>query len=315
MHKSLVNAINYFHGLVDILKKKKTIPVNSSLIYQKKRTFSDIRRKKIFTDIDMHVKIFESEKNEFFARLNEWLEKNPEYSHPDLQQFDTHGYSGQNVLVISPHPDDEIIGCGGTLIQLVESGSILSVVQLTDGSATSALTDSPEHVRKTIRLKEAEAVAADLGVANLFLFREVDSHVQCTSENVKKLSDIVNKLQPKIIFVPFINDKHPDHVIANEILGKALDSSALNLPHIHILSYEVWNFVPPNSYCIIDRQFDKKAELLWKYRTAMKVIDYVQFCESLNSYHAFTLLGKRGFAEVFLDIDAERYIELIRGKK
>jgi LmbE family N-acetylglucosaminyl deacetylase len=311
MHKHLVNVIDYFHGLVDTLKKNIVIPVSSTFFYQKKRA-SDIRKRQIFADIDKHAEMFTSEKKELFDRRNAWLEKNPEYSHPDLRQFDTHAYPGENILVISPHPDDEIIGCGGTLIKLREAGSKISVLQLTDGSKTSALQDSPEHIRKTIRLKEAETVAADLGAANLFLFREVDSQLQSTAKNVKKLSGILNTLQPMIIFIPFMNDKHPDHVVANEILGKALESSALDLKKVHILSYEVWNFVPLNSYCCIDRQFDKKTKMLRKYRTAMKVIDYVKFCESLNSYHAFILLGKKGFAEVFLDIDAERYRQLVR---
>jgi LmbE family N-acetylglucosaminyl deacetylase len=286
---------------------------NCKILRQKRRKSSDITRRKIFTDIDKNVKIFESEKKEFFDRRNIWLKKNPAYSHLDLRQFDTQSYSDENVLVISPHPDDEIIGCGGTLIKMIEEGAKVSVLQLTDGSDTYALKDSPEHIRKTIRLKEAKVVATNLGFAELILFNEVDSHVKCTIDIVKKLSDILNRLHPKGIFVPFINDKHPDHIVANEILSKSLESSSLNLPEVNVLSYEVWNFVPPNSFSIIDNQFDKKAEMLMEYRTGMKVIDYVHFCESSNSYHAYNLLGKKGFVEVFLDIDAKTYVELIRG--
>jgi hypothetical protein len=109
-----------------------------------------------------------------------------------------------------------------------------------------------------------------------------------------------------------MNDPHPDHVAANEILGKSLESSELDLPKVAILSYEVWSLVPPDTICPVDRQFDKKEKMLMKYRTAMRVIDCVDFCESLNLYHAYKLLGKLGFAEVFLKIDAERYIELVR---
>jgi LmbE family N-acetylglucosaminyl deacetylase len=286
---------------------------NYKIFRRKRKKFSDITSRQIFTDIDKNVKIFESEKKEFFDRRDIWLKKNPAYSHLDLQQFNTQSYSNENVLVISPHPDDEIIGCGGTLIKIIEEGAKVSVLQLTDGSDSYALKESPEHIRKTIRLKEANVVATNLGFAELILFKEVDSHVKCTIDNVKKLSDILNRLHPKGIFVPFINDKHPDHIVSNEILSKSLESSALNLPEVNILSYEVWSFVVPNSFSIIDNQFDKKSDMLLEYRTGMKVFDYVHFCESLNSYHAYNILGKKGFAEVFLDIDAKRYVELIRG--
>lgn len=299
--------------------ERKILPYISELgntyiiLCQKREKSPDISRRHIFTDIDNHIKLFESEKKEFFARRNVWIKKNPGYSHLDLRQFDTQMYSGKNVLVLSPHPDDEIIGCGGTLIRMLEEGSKVSVVQLTDGSDSSALKDSPEDIRKTIRLKEAKVVAENLGFAELLLFNETDSHLKCTTNTVKKLSDILNRIHPNVIFVPFINDTHPDHIVANEILSKSLESSTLNLSEVNVLSYEVWNFVPPNSFCIIDNQFDKKAEMLMKYRTGMKVIDYVHFCESLNAYHTYTLLGKKGFAEVFLDIDAKTYRELIRG--
>ncbi len=304
--------------LLNQWSERKILPFLSELgnncivLCQKRETFRDISRRHIFADIDNHITLFESEKKEFFARRNVWLKKNPEYSHLALRQFDTQAYSGENVLVLSPHPDDEIIGCGGTLIRMLKEGSKVSVVQLTDGSNSSALKDFPEDIRKTIRLKEAKVVAENLGFAELILFNEVDSHLKCTSDNVAKLLEILNRLHPKGIFVPFINDIHPDHIVTNEILCKSLASSTLNLPEVNVLSYEVWNFVPPNSFCSIDNQFDKKAEMLMKYRTGMKIIDYVHFCESLNAYHAFTLLGKKGFAEVFLDIDAQRYMELIQ---
>lgn len=283
------------------------------IFFRKRGTSPDSRRRKIFDDIVKHTELFESEKKDFFIRRAEWLTKNPEYSHPDLVPLNIRAYSSENILVISPHPDDEIIGCGGTLIQLLAEGSTISVVQLTDGSNTAALKDAPDHIRTTVRLKEAQVVASRLGFANLFLCKERDSHLKCTKETVNKISGILHQLRPGVIFVPFINDIHPDHRAANEILGTSLALSSLNLPEVRIVSYEVWNLVPPNSYCIIDDQFDEKTEMLREYRTAMKVIDYIQFCENLNSYHAVKLLGIKGFAEVFLDIDAERYIQLVRG--
>ena len=85
---------------------------------------SDISKRQIFADFDKRNKKFESEKKEFFARRTAWLEKNPEYSHLDFRQLDTHAYSNENVLELSPHPDDEIIGCGGALIEMIESGGV-----------------------------------------------------------------------------------------------------------------------------------------------------------------------------------------------
>jgi LmbE family N-acetylglucosaminyl deacetylase/ubiquinone/menaquinone biosynthesis C-methylase UbiE len=307
--------------MLNRFSKKKKIPILSELgkeyivFCQKRERDFDIKKRHVFKNLDKRLRLFKSEQKEFFIRYDQWLNKNPDYAHLDLQQFDTNAYSCENILVISPHPDDEIIGCGGTLIKMLGEGSLVTVLQLTDGSSTFALRDSPEKIKKTIRLKEAEIVAKNLGITELILFKEDQSHFKCTKDNVKKLSEILNRLRPQVIFVPFVNDTNPDHIIANEILRKALENSAINTPEVRILSYEVWSLVPPNSFCLIDNQFYKKTEMLMKYRTGMKVVDYVRFCEDLNAYHANNLLGKHGFIEVFLNIDAKTYTELIQGKK
>jgi len=318
MPSHLKNMNNYLNGLFDTYIKKKIKPRlfefghDCIIFFQKITRSSDISTRKIFADIDNHVRTFESEKKGFISQRNAWLKKNPEYSHPDLVEFDSRRYSGENVLVISPHPDDEIIGCGGTLIKMIQEGSSVSVVQLTDGCNTSAFKDFSGPERKTIRLDEAKIVAKSIGFSELFFFNEVDSFLACTRDNVEKLSGILNRLQPKAIFVPFINDPHPDHHAANEILSTSLQSCTLDLASVNIVSYEVWTFVPPNTYCIIDNQFDKKSDVLRKYRTAMKIIDYVQCCESLNAYHSYTLLVKKGFVEVFFTLDAKKYVDLVR---
>jgi len=317
MPSHLKNMNNYLNSVVDTRIKKKIklrlfeFGRDCIIFFQKITRSSDISTRKIFADIDKQTKKFESEEKEFFSRLSIWLEKNPEYSHPDLSRFDTQAYSGEHILVISPHPDDEMIGCGGTLIKLIQEGSRVSIVQLTDGSNTAVLKDSPEHIRKTVRLDEAKTVAKNLGFFELFLFKEPDSHLTCTRNNVEKLSEILDRLKPRIIFIPFMNDTHADHIVANEILGMSLKKSFLNLKDVQVASYEVWSLVPPNTYCSIDNQFDRKADMLRKYRTPMKLVDYVRFCESLNAYHAYTLLGKKGFAEVFFTLDAKKYVDLI----
>jgi len=267
-------------------------------------------KRSVFVDIDKRVELFKKQHAEMFYRRSLWLGENPEYSQSELQELDTESCRGKNILVISPHPDDEMIGCGGTLIKMLQTGAMVTVLQLTDGSRTKALEGCPDDIRKTIRLKEAEEVSNALGFSELILWKETDSNLQCTADNIKKLTAILNDLRPKAVFVPFIDDPHEDHIAANQILKESLKDPALDLPKVDILSYEVWSLVPPNLYCIIDEQFEKKVQTLRKYRTGMKVFDYVKFCESLNSYEGYSLLKRKLFAEVFLNLDAETYISL-----
>ncbi|TRZ50666.1 methyltransferase domain-containing protein [bacterium] len=284
---------------------------NYIVLCQKKPQPAGVGKREIFQDIVNRTKYFKSGKKDLFSRLEAWRNNNREYADLSQTQLNIKEYSQKYVLVISPHPDDEIIGCGGTLIKMIKGGVKVVVLQVTDGSTASALIASPESVRKTARLEEARVVAENLGLAELILWGESCTNLECNSRNVQRLVEILGRLNPKAIFVPFINDWHPDHILANKMLYEALRISAANLAEVNIFSYEVWSLVPANLYCIIDEQFDEKAKMLMKYRIGMKAFDYVHFCESLNAYHAYTLIKKRGFLEVYFNLNAKAYMELI----
>jgi N-acetylglucosamine malate deacetylase 1 len=280
-----------------------------TFICQKSKQPSEINQKNIFLDLDGRLKQFEAEHNKLFSNRNSWLLKNSAYSNLRPKLLD---YCADSALVLSPHPDDEIIGCGGTLIKMREGGSKITIVQITDGAATTALRYAPEKIKRTVRLEEAKEVAKDLGVANLILWGERDSCLECTNENINKLVKLLYNLKPNLIFVPFINDDHPDHIKANKLLSQALRLSSLNQKDMVVMSYEVWSLVPANYLSIIDHEFDKKIKLLMKYRTAMKLVDYGYFCETLNAYHCSKYLGRKGFVEAFLGLSAYEYIKLVK---
>ncbi len=257
------------------------------------------------------IKGFLRENRGSFGRLEAWKRAHSQYDYRNTQDLTTVIDSGGNVLVISPHPDDEIIGCGGTIIKLIASGVEVSVVHLTDGSDTSALRESPAEIRRTVRLQEAQTVSAELGLHELILWKERDRELRCSEENIGKMRDMLLKIRPSAIFVPFVNDAHPDHIAANAILAASLAAEELQDFETDVLGYEVWSYLPANCYCNIDEQFDAKARMLLRYRTGMKMVDYVRYCESLNSYHAEKLTGRKGFVEAFFRLPADGYRDLV----
>lgn len=262
---------------------------------------------------DRSFRIFRKEYRKAFARLDQWLAAHPRYSSPEARSFGEEVKPGDHLLVLSPHPDDEVIGCGGTLLKLGAKGARITIVMMTDGAETRALRGEPEESRPGVRLQEAREVAGDLGAA-LVSWKEPDSALACEPKNVERLADLLDKLRPRMIFVPFVNDFHPDHVAANRILAAALEKSSLESEDVPVLAYEVWAFVPVNLVSGFDgRLFDQKARLLMKYRTGMKVKDYVGFCRTLNAYHAHVHLDRKGFAEGFLSMDAGEYRTFIEG--
>lgn len=214
------------------------------------------------------------------------------------------------VLVLAPHPDDELIGCGGTLCRLVSAGAKVSILQATDGGQLESLCDLPQARRKTVRLEEAERVAAALG-AGLVLWREEDGRLRCSGETVAKLARLLDELRPTHVFTPFLGDRHGDHRTLSRILGAALGSAGVEP---QVLQYEVWGLVPANLYCDVTREAQTLERLLLLYERAMRVENFVYFCESRNRARALELTGGAACVEAFLCTSAAQYRRLVEHK-
>ena len=80
----------------------------------------------------------------------------------------------QHILVISPHPDDESIGCGGTICTHAAAGDKVELIVLTSGEKGGHGSSEDETI--IIREEEAAAAAAILGIANILFFQPNDLH-------------------------------------------------------------------------------------------------------------------------------------------
>lgn len=214
------------------------------------------------------------------------------------------------VLVLSPHPDDEAIGMGGTLLKHVDNGSEVTVLYLTDGGGL----EEPRDKMRAVRRAEAEALGAATGVRQVFWTNE-DTRLTNDALTVDAMTDLLRELRPQHIYTPSIFDHHYDHFSTNQILVEALDRLA-DL-EATVLGYEVWDDVPfPNFIVDISGEADRKDELLAHYPTPLSYTDFTQLCRSRTSVHfALYVTSERkraalGFAEAFLRFDPRTYSEL-----
>jgi bacillithiol biosynthesis deacetylase BshB1 len=117
-------------------------------------------------------------------------------------------------LVIAPHPDDAELGAGGTILQLKSQGARVGVLELTDGEPTP-------HGSPEIRRRETDAATAvlgldwrgNLGLTNRRLTADLDARA--------KLAGAFRQLRPTVLFAPYWDDSHPDHVAATELIEAA----------------------------------------------------------------------------------------------
>ena len=124
------------------------------------------------------------------------------------------------VMVISPHPDDETIGCGGTIRKHVVAGDVVHVDLLTSGEKGGHDLDVADIAN--IREREAMAAADILGVAHVECYRHLDGNLRPDVALVARLSKRIADWQPDTIYVPHTAEQHPDHVAAWRLLQRSL---------------------------------------------------------------------------------------------
>jgi bacillithiol biosynthesis deacetylase BshB1 len=125
-----------------------------------------------------------------------------------------------NILVVGPHPDDQELGMGGTIALLAAQGHAVTLLDMTDGEPTpfgDPATRAREAAEAARRLSPADGSnpvrRIHLGLKN----REV-AH---TLEARHKVAGVIRAMQAQIIFVPYFEDAHPDHLAVTRIVEDA----------------------------------------------------------------------------------------------
>jgi len=208
-----------------------------------------------------------------------------------------------NVLVIAPHPDDEVIGCGGAIRLRVERGERVSVAFLTSGEL--GLKQLSRAKAWKIRETEARRAATILGLAELHFLRQPDwmlgDHVKAASTVLK---DLLVRAKPDVVYLPHPSDGHPDHQVTWPILRGALKLCRDLKPDL--LAYEVWTPLARHDITVdITPVIRCKLRALRAHRSQLGEFDYVKAVSGLNQFRG-ALAGKCRFAEVFQTLSIGR---------
>jgi LmbE family N-acetylglucosaminyl deacetylase len=217
------------------------------------------------------------------------------------------------VLVLAPHPDDEIIGMGGTLRLHLANGSPVTILYLTDGAGLGHGRDA--RIRR--RRAEAEAVGHACGVEQLF-WDTPDTELTNDGKTVDALIDVLGAVRPGCVYLPSLFDRHYDHLSTNALLADALRRSPG--ADVTVLGYEVWDNVPFQNYVVdVSRHMEEKRALMRLYRTPLEVTDFVRLCECRGATHYMLYVdsglerGGDGYAEAFCRLDAATYVQVFDG--
>jgi len=147
----------------------------------------------------------------------------------------------QSAIVFSPHPDDETLGCGGTIIKKIRAGAEVKIVFMTDGRKSHRHIIS-ENKLKSMRASEALAASKKLGVEEAVVFLAFEDGELSKNQNsaVHKVIKILSSQQPHEIFIPYYKEPllwSTDHLATNRIVLAALQAYGRKAV---IYEYPIW---------------------------------------------------------------------------
>jgi N-acetylglucosamine malate deacetylase 1 len=203
------------------------------------------------------------------------------------------------VLVISPHPDDESIGCGGTLRKHVLEGDTVHVIFLTSGE-NGGHWRTPEETGP-LREQEAQAAAAILGIAKTEFWREPNGALKVTHQLVSRLRHELEAWKPEILYVTHAQEMHPEHRAAVRLVRRAISALGASWVPPDVLMFEVWTPMEQFDEIVdISPYLEAKLAAVRAHDSQCSVMRFDEACLGLSRYRGEMHSWPGGdYAEVF----------------
>ena len=150
----------------------------------------------------------------------------------------------RSCLVLAPHPDDETLGCGATIMRKLAAGTPVQVIIASDGNWYRSSKLSVDAVNE-IREEEARRACAILGLPceNITFLRFEDCRLADHRGLLRdRLFDILDTMNPEEIFVSSIIDNHPDHRVLAELGRELAQARRDRFPVLY--EYPIWFWDP-----------------------------------------------------------------------
>lgn len=234
-----------------------------------------------------------------------------------------------DVLVFAAHPDDAELAMGGTIAKLTKNDFKVGIIDLTRGELGTRGTAET-------RQKEAFNAAIALKIALRENLGMPDGNIQNSRENLMKVILAIRKFRPKIIFAPYKNDRHPDHIDASNLIKRAMFSSGLakiktfdkEVPQNHFrpekLFYYMQTYTFDPSFIIdISETFDQKMKAVQCYSTQfhnpkslepetfISSPEFINYIKSRAEYYGFAIgrtYGEPFFCEEKIEFDIKGFL-------
>jgi LmbE family N-acetylglucosaminyl deacetylase/glycosyltransferase involved in cell wall biosynthesis len=208
------------------------------------------------------------------------------------------------VLVLAPHPDDEVFGCGGAIIRHVEDGIPVHVIIVSDGGyRREEQTADQRQAYVESRQRESVAAAAVLGYGKPEFWGIRDRGLIYGERLVRDICAAIHRNSAQLVYAPSLSEIHPDHRALAMIAAEAVRRCAGD--RVLLAMYEVGNPLSPNRLLDITLIAPKKAQAAGCFKSQLTEQDYTQQALALNRFRSYNLSKNVTSAEAYYVVSAE----------
>ena len=218
------------------------------------------------------------------------------------------------ILIVASHPDDEVLGCFGTVARLIKEGYEAYTLILGEGKTSRDEERIIENRKDDIQILNTEIKKANdmIGIKKVFVESFPDNRFDSVDllDIVKVISKVKEEIQPDIIFTHFENDLNIDHRITYQAVLTATrpmeDECVKEIYSFEILSSTEWNYplsFSPDTYFDISNTIDSKIEAMQKYTSELCEYPHPRSIEGieLNAKYQGMRVGKK-YVEAFKSV-------------
>ena len=205
------------------------------------------------------------------------------------------------VLVVAAHPDDELLGVGGTTCAHAAAGDRVEVVIVAEGVMSRHPDVAPETLKPlTDRLREAgEKAAQTLGTAKPQFLGLPDQRLDTLplSNIIQRIEAIITKVRPQIIYTHHTGDLNLDHRIIHDAVVTACrplpDSSVTLIRCFETVSSTEWSnpntrsSFDPTDFVDISKYLERKLEALTHYESEMRSFPHARSLKAIRALAEF----------------------------
>lgn len=195
-----------------------------------------------------------------------------------------------NVLIISPHPDDEVFGCANLIYYLTSHNKHIQIIYLSQGEASL---ENKSDNKEVILVRKALTVEAmsKLGLAEdrLHYLKFPDGKFKNTSnEQIEQCRNLIQNINPDYIFIPHPFEYSPDHMAATEIIENIL----ITKKNIQVYYYCVWVWHHMPLYKLLSMDFKHSFLMDGDKKLKSKVINIYTNAHNSNGEYYSGLLPR-----------------------